>query len=94
MTTRLGVDIGGTGIKAAPVDIDHGVMVGDRLYRATPSPAAPQAVASVVAEMAGISTSQDRSGSDIRVWSSEASPPPPPTSTHPGSGPTRRPLLT
>ncbi len=53
MTTRLGVDIGGTGIKAAPVDIDRGVLIGDRLYRETPRPATPQAVASVVAEMAG-----------------------------------------
>ena len=52
MTTRLRVDIGGTGIKAAPVDIDRGVMIGDRLYRDTPRPATPQAVASVVAEIA------------------------------------------
>ncbi len=48
---RLGVDIGGTGIKAAPVDIDRGVLIGERRYRATPRPATPQAVASVVSDM-------------------------------------------
>ena len=47
MTTRLGVDIGGTGIKAALVDIDRGVLIGDRLHHKTPRPATPQAVASV-----------------------------------------------
>jgi polyphosphate glucokinase len=53
LTTRLGIDIGGTGIKAAPVDIDRGVLIGDRLHRMTPRPATPQAVASVAAELAG-----------------------------------------
>ena len=53
MTTRLGVDIGGTGIKAALVDIERGLLVGDRLHRKTPRPATPQAVASVVADLAG-----------------------------------------
>ncbi len=51
MTSRLGVDIGGTGIKAAPIDIERGVLVGDRLQRKTPRPATPQAVASVVSDM-------------------------------------------
>ena len=39
MTIRLGVDIGGTGVKAAPVDLERGALVGDRRYVATPHPA-------------------------------------------------------
>jgi polyphosphate glucokinase len=45
----IGVDIGGTGIKVAPVDLAKGVLAGDRLREATPSPATPAAVAAVVA---------------------------------------------
>jgi polyphosphate glucokinase len=51
VTVRPGVDIGGTGIKAALVDIDRGVLVGNRVRRATPRPAAPEAVASVVVDL-------------------------------------------
>ena len=35
MTLALGVDIGGTGIKAAIVDIESGELVSDRLKVAT-----------------------------------------------------------
>jgi polyphosphate glucokinase len=48
----LGVDIGGSGIKGALVDIDRGVLVSDRHRIATPQPAKPEAVAEVVAEVA------------------------------------------
>jgi polyphosphate glucokinase len=44
----VGVDIGGTGIKAAPVDLATGELTADRIRRPTPSPATPQAVADVV----------------------------------------------
>jgi len=47
----LGVDIGGTGIKAAPVDLDTGSFVADRLKIATPRPALPDAVAEVVQQL-------------------------------------------
>jgi polyphosphate glucokinase len=46
----VGVDIGGTGIKAAPVDIVTGDLTADRIRLPTPSPATPQAVANVVGE--------------------------------------------
>lgn len=49
--TALGVDVGGTGIKAAVVDLARGELVGERLTRPTPQPATPDAVAAVVAEM-------------------------------------------
>lgn len=48
----LGIDIGGTGIKGALVDISTGVMETDRLRIPTPSPAKPHMVAGVVAQIA------------------------------------------
>jgi len=47
----VGVDIGGTGIKAAPVRIATGELAAERIRLPTPSPATPQAVASVVGEV-------------------------------------------
>jgi polyphosphate glucokinase len=48
MAQVLGVDIGGTGIKAAPVDTDTGTLVSERVKLDTPHPSEPAAVASVV----------------------------------------------
>ena len=47
----LGVDIGGTGIKAAPVDMTTGTLVADRVKLATPQPAEPGAVAAIVRDL-------------------------------------------
>ncbi|MGI5273045.1 polyphosphate--glucose phosphotransferase [Nonomuraea sp. CA-218870] len=47
----LGIDIGGTGIKGAPVDVRTGELTRDRLRIATPRPAKPGPVADVVAEI-------------------------------------------
>lgn len=47
----MGVDIGGTGIKGAPVDIDKGELAGERFRILTPHPATPKAVADVVGEV-------------------------------------------
>ena len=44
----LGIDIGGSGIKGAPVDLNHGVLAAERLRIATPKPATPDAVADTV----------------------------------------------
>jgi polyphosphate glucokinase len=52
MTTRLGIDIGGTGIKGAPVDTKNGELIAPRYRLLTPEPATPGAVADVVAEIA------------------------------------------
>ncbi len=49
----IGVDIGGTGIKGAPVDVGEGALTADRLRLPTPQPAVPEAVAKVVAEVVG-----------------------------------------
>ncbi|HEY7278292.1 MAG TPA: ROK family protein [Trebonia sp.] len=48
----FGIDIGGTGIKGAPVDLATGKLVTDRKKIATPHPATPEAVAEVVKEVA------------------------------------------
>jgi polyphosphate glucokinase len=50
-TTVLGVDIGGSGIKAAPVDVRSGKLLEDRRRLLTPHPATPAAVTEVVAEI-------------------------------------------
>jgi len=47
----LGIDIGGTGIKGAPVDIETGTLTAERHRLPTPQPAAPDAVADTVAEV-------------------------------------------
>ncbi|MCY3778879.1 MAG: ROK family protein [Chloroflexi bacterium] len=47
----LGIDIGGSGIKGAIVNISQGDFVTDRLRIETPQPAKPEAVAEVVAKI-------------------------------------------
>jgi polyphosphate glucokinase len=47
----LGIDIGGTGIKGAPVDIETGNLLEPRLRIPTPENAKPQPIAEVVAEI-------------------------------------------
>jgi polyphosphate glucokinase len=47
----LGVDIGGSGIKAAPVDVTTGMLTAERVKMPTPRPAGPAAVAGIVREI-------------------------------------------
>lgn len=47
----LGIDIGGSGIKAAPVNPVNGSLVTERLRLETPQPATPQCVAGVVVKI-------------------------------------------
>ena len=49
--TILGIDIGGSGIKAAPVDVDKGELASERKRIKTPQPSHPEAVAKVVAKL-------------------------------------------
>jgi polyphosphate glucokinase len=46
---RIGVDVGGTGVKAGIVNLSEGVLVGDDQVSRTPKPASPEAVARTVA---------------------------------------------
>ncbi len=49
--TAIGVDIGGSGIKGAPVDLKRGEFVVERMKIATPQPATPKAIAPIVAQI-------------------------------------------
>jgi polyphosphate glucokinase len=48
----LGIDIGGSGIKGAPVDTETGELLADRYRIPTPQPSKPDAVAEVVGDIA------------------------------------------
>jgi polyphosphate glucokinase len=47
----LGIDIGGTGMKAAPVDVATGRLLGERFRIPTPHPSTPEAMATVVRDL-------------------------------------------
>jgi polyphosphate glucokinase len=47
----FGIDIGGSGMKAAVVDLDSGELVSERIRIPTPRPATPDAMAAVAAEL-------------------------------------------
>ncbi len=60
MTVALGIDIGGTGIKGALVDVETGELLSDRIKHATPEGGSPAGIAQVVLdvidELGGIPT--------------------------------------
>jgi polyphosphate glucokinase len=45
----IGIDVGGTGVKAGLVDLVSGALVSPRIRRSTPRPATPQAIAEAAA---------------------------------------------
>jgi polyphosphate glucokinase len=49
----IGVDIGGSGIKAAAVDVSIGALVGERIRVATPNPSTPESVVEATARLVG-----------------------------------------
>ncbi len=49
--TAFGIDIGGSGIKGAPVSLAEGEFAADRLRIPTPQPSTPDAVAETVAKV-------------------------------------------
>ncbi|GAB2447493.1 polyphosphate glucokinase [Conyzicola lurida] len=51
MTTALGIDIGGTGIKGAIVDVDSGELITDRIKLNTPEGGEPEAILATVIEL-------------------------------------------
>jgi len=48
----LGIDIGGSGVKGAPVDVDTGLILAERHRIPTPEPSTPDAVADTAKEIA------------------------------------------
>ncbi|WP_419917961.1 polyphosphate--glucose phosphotransferase [Candidatus Poriferisocius sp.] len=51
MSTAFGIDIGGSGMKAAPVDTSTGELLDDRLRIPTPEPSTPDRVSAVLNEL-------------------------------------------
>ena len=51
MTIAVGIDIGGTGIKGAVVDLDTGKLVSERIKLPTPSGGEPSAIVATVVEI-------------------------------------------
>jgi polyphosphate glucokinase len=51
MTNPIGIDFGGSGIKAAPVDLEAGDFAAQRERIPTPAVSTPEAVAEVMAEL-------------------------------------------
>ena len=49
----LGIDIGGSGIKGAPVDTGQGKLLAERVKLETPHPAVPDTVAKVKTKLDG-----------------------------------------
>lgn len=47
----LGIDVGGTGIKAATVDTRNGKLLSERRRVVTPDPSTPEAIAGVIVEL-------------------------------------------
>ena len=47
----LGIDIGGSGIKAAIVDVESGELASERIRKVTPKPATPDNIAEVLTEI-------------------------------------------
>lgn len=51
MSTALGIDVGGSGIKGAMVDLEKGEFIGERHRIATPQPATPKAVSETISKI-------------------------------------------
>ena len=58
----IGIDIGGSGVKGAPVDVATGALIGERYRLPTPQPADIDSVVRAVTEVAGRFTAVDRLG--------------------------------
>ena len=88
-TTRaIGVDIGGTGIKGAVVDMQAGAMATERVRILTPNPRPRTGSPRSWSSSSTRSENRARSGSPCPPWSWTASSTPPPTSTRSGSAST------
>src|SRR5204862_4205837 len=51
MTIAIGVDVGGSGIKVAAVDLDTGKLASTRQRVPTPQPSTPEAMLPIIAQL-------------------------------------------
>jgi len=63
----IGVDVGGSGIKAAAVDLDTGEIIGLRHRVPTPQPSTPAAVVASIARIVKKIVSEVKLGPDVQV---------------------------
>lgn len=63
----LGIDVGGTGVKAAVVDLATGKLVTDRIRRPTPKPSSPSSVADTIAAIVDKLAESGRVTADLPV---------------------------
>ncbi len=63
----LGIDVGGTGVKAALVDVSRGELVSQRFRSKTPHPATPDAVAACVREVVDMVAADHRLAPGVPV---------------------------
>ena len=64
----FGVDVGGSGVKGAIVDLDTGQMIGERFKLATPQPATPTRSPRPSRRWFASSAGPRSSASPIPVW--------------------------
>ena len=81
----LGIDIGGSGIKSAPVDLNTGEMTAERFRLDTPIPATPELWQEKSSRYVNISSGKARLAVVFRVSSSMGWSIPLPTSMRTGS---------
>jgi polyphosphate glucokinase len=65
--TAIGVDVGGSGIKAAIVDIETGALISERLRVPTPQPATPEKVSATIVRLVKKLVSATPSPPDVPV---------------------------
>ncbi len=65
----LGIDIGGTGVKAALVALDTGELISRRVRLATPRPSTPKAVAATVRQVVDAIAAEHELPADLPVGS-------------------------
>ena len=63
----IGVDVGGSGIKAAAVDLDSGELISPRHRVPTPQPSAPAAVVASIARLVKKISAEVKLGPDVPV---------------------------
>jgi polyphosphate glucokinase len=65
--TAIGIDVGGSGIKAAVVDVDGGQFSSERLRVPTPMPSTPDAVSASIARLVKRLVTANAVGPDVPI---------------------------
>ncbi len=65
----LGIDVGGSSVKAGVVDVKTGELLGEMMTAPTPRPSTPERLAAVIAGLAlRLPQAQAAWGSPSRAW--------------------------